>query len=744
MSHSYPPKPLAWIIAFTLGTTSLAVLAEGSTRLATVQVEGRHTDDPQAAPALTRQLSGETLEREGVYRLEDLQQLASGLDVASADAYDTRLTLRGIGDGGGSEINIGMPSSVGLFLDNVYLSRPGMLSNDLLDIERAEVLSGPQGTLHGFNTTGGAVDIRTRRPTFTPHGSVSQSFGQRGYTQSRGMLSGPLSETLAGRLNVSHTEKGGYVKNLYTGHELGGSRQDGLRGQLLWQPSDVFDLRLIADLNRATSYPVAVLDEAHPIGSTIPFLVRTRQVGATVVGGGHTVNQDAENDARVRQGGLSAEANWALPGGYNLRSVSAFRYFGFQPKATDTLDIPLYAGSGTDVHDRIWQQDLRLDSPKGEFFDYALGATYWGEHLNTFGHDHYGAGPAVTRYYGSTGNTGKFVQRWGQIDDDIFSLYGQGTWHLSDVFDVTAGLRASYEHKSGSFRRVNKSDFDSGELNQYHLLPAAMLGFRYLFQPNLQGYLTLAYGEKSGGMNISSGAAAKAGHDSLLLDPESTRGAELGLKSQWLDDRLHVDTAVFWSQVRDFQTTAYDLESQSSYLINAGTLRSRGLASTITLQPLPGWTLGFNGTLLDNRYQSFDNARCPAEISLAAKAPPSCDLSGKRVFRSPEVTYNLSSRYEWQTFAGLQAFVAGRWSYRTWAYGTVDDSAFTRIPGYGLLNLSTGLSGRQGDGTWKATLWANNVTNKRYYRTLNTGDYGTAYGVLGEPRTLGVTLGYGF
>lgn len=744
MSHLYHPKPLSWAIALTLGTASFAALAEEGTRLATVQVEGHQPSDPQAAPALTRQLSGETLEHEGVYRLEDLQQLASGLDVATVDAYDTRLTLRGIGDGGGSEINIGMPSSVGLFLDNVYLSRPGMLSNDLLDIERAEVLSGPQGTLHGFNTTGGAIDIRTRRPTFTREGAVSQSFGQRGYTQTRGMLSGPLGDTLAGRLNFSHTEKAGYIDNLHTGHELGGSRQDGLRGQLLWEPSDAFDLRLIADLNRATSYPVAVLDEAHPIGSTTPFLGRASQIGATVVGGGHQVNQDAENETYVRQGGLSAEANWTLLSGYRLRSVSAFRYFGFQPNNTDPLDVALYAGSGADVRDRIWQQDLRLDSPRGEFFDYALGATYWGENLDTYAHDYYGAGSEVTRYYGSAVNTGKLVKRWGQIDDDIFSLYGQGTWHLSEVFDVTAGLRASYEHKSGSFRRVNKNDFDSGELNQYHLLPAAMLGFSYFFQPNLQGYLTLAYGEKSGGMNVSSGAAAKAGYDSLLLDPESTRGAELGFKSQWLDDRLHVDAALFWSQVRNFQTTAYDLESQSSYLINAGTMRSRGLETNITLQPLPGWTLGFNGTLLDNRYQTFDNARCPAEISLAANAPATCDLSGKRVFRSPEVTYNLSSRYEWQTFAGLQAFVAGRWSYRTWAYGTVDNSAFTRIPGYGLLNLSTGLSGRQGDGTWNATLWANNVTDKRYYRTLNTGDYGTAYGVLGEPRTLGVTLGYSF
>lgn len=734
-------KHLPWLSALVLAPA--LTLAEPVT-LSTVQVEGERQADAQQPPASVRKLSGKTLEQQGVYRLEDLQQVASGLDVATVDAFDTRMTIRGVGDGGGSEINIGMPSSVGLFLDNVYLSRPGMLSNDLLDIESAEVMSGPQGTLRGFNTTGGAVDIHTRKPTFSPEGSIRQSLGQRGYTQTQGMFSGPLSETLAGRINVSHTEKGGYIKNEYSGHQLGGSNQDGARGQLLWVPSDDFSLRVIADYNKATSYPVQVLDAAHSINGSVPYITRTNLVGARVVGGGYRVNTDDENRAYVNQGGLSVEANWKLDGGYNLRSTTAYRYFGYQPNNTDGTDIKLYAGSGADVRDRVWSQEIRLDSPKGEFFDYALGAVYWGENLDTYAHDYYGSSAQVTQYYGNTSNTGKLVQRWGQIDDTMFSVFGQGTWHLSPKLDVTAGLRATYEKKSGSFRRVNKNDFDSGELNQYEVLPAAMLNATYYFTPTLQGYATLAYAEKSPGMNVSSGAAARAGFDSLLLEPESTRGAELGFKSQWLDQRLSIDAALFWSQVEQFQTTAYDLESQSSYLINAGTMRSRGLETNITLKPLDGLSLNFNGTLLDNKYLDFADGRCPAEITLAPNAPSSCNMNGERVFRSPKVTYNLTSRYEWQTFAALQAFAQARWSYRSWAYGSVDNSAFTRIPGYGLLNLSTGLSGKYADGTWSASLWANNLTDKRYYRSMSAGDYGSAFGVVGEPRTLGVTVGYDF
>lgn len=734
---------LALMISSASALADETVASPGDTQLQTVKVEAARTVDAQQPPASTRTLSGKTLEQQRIYRLQDLQQVASGLDIATVNSYDTRVTIRGVGDGGGSEINIGMPSSVGLFLDNVYLSRPGMLSNDLLDIDSANVFSGPQGTLFGYNTTGGAIDIHSRQPTFTPQGSVRQSLGSHGFTQTQGMLSGPLGDGWAGRINLSHTERGGTVENIETGHELGGSIQDGFRGQLLYKPDDDFSLRLIADYNQASNNPVLVLDSTHAINGVDTYRNRASALGADVVTGGRKVALDDESSAKVQQGGVSAEANWRLGDGYNLRSVTSFRYFGFKPKTADNLDVPLYSDSGADVHDRTWSQSLRLDSPRGEFFDYALGASYFGENLDTYAHDHYAA-VYPTIYYGNTTNTNKLVQRFGELNDQVFSLWAQGTWHLTDKFDVTAGARETYDQKSGSFRRVNKSDFDSGELHQYSRLPAAMVNFSYQLLPNVQTYLTVAYGEKAGGLNVSSGAAAKAGTGSLYIEPETTKGAELGFKSHWLDNRVTLDTAVFWSQVSKFQTTAYDLESQSSYLINAGTMRSRGVETTLGLKPLDGLSIDLNATVLDNKYLDFKNATCPPAISLAAGAPATCDETGQQVFRSPKLTYSLNTRYQWTALDNLQAFAAGRWSYRTWAFGTVDDSAFTRIPGYGLLGLSTGLSGKYGDGRWNASLWVNNALNKRYYVTMTAGDYGSAFGVLGDPRTLGVTLGYDF
>lgn len=728
--------------AETTGTVTSRTETDNTVHLKKVHVSASRPQVRQQTTLSTR-VDGKTLEQDRLYRFEDIAQEVSGVDIAETDALDTRITIRGIGDGGGSEINIGMPSSVGQFLDGVRLSRPGMLSNDLLDIDSINVLKGPQGTLYGFNTSAGAIDIRSRKPTFTPESSLEQSVGQRGYVQSKLMASGALTDTLAGRINLSHTEKGGYVDNVLNGNTLGGSRSDGVRGQLLWQPTDNLDVRFIGDYSDATSFPVMSLVDTHAVNGKDTFLTRAKQVGATVIKG-RDVALDDESKTHVTQGGTALSADLRLNSGYTLHSLSSWRYFRYLPQTADGLSIPLYANSGADTHDRIWEQRFWFDSPKGGIVDYTVGVDYWGENLDTFAHDHYYSGSTVTTWYGNTSNTGKYVQRFGELNDDAVSLYANSTWHLDEQLDLITGLRGTWEKKTGSFRRINKSDFDSGKLSQTNHLPAATASLNWYATPNITPYLTLAYAEKSGGLNVSSGAASKAGLDSLYIDPEKTRSVELGVKTHWLQRKVEWNTALFWSEVRDFQTTAYDEETLSSYLINAGKYRSRGIESQLAVYPTEGLSLALNGTLLDASYLDFENAKCPAEISLQPNAPATCDLSGKRVFSSPRLSWNARARYEWNTINNLQAFVSGQYSWRSWAYGTVDDSDYTRIPAYGVLNLSTGLSGKQDNHTWRVSLWLQNALNKSYYRVIKAGDYGSAYGQLADERLFGVTVGWDF
>ncbi|WP_442878735.1 TonB-dependent receptor [Brenneria sp. g21c3] len=686
----------------------------------------------QAQPQTTLAsiIDGKTLEEERLYRFEDLSQAVTGLDIETVDVMDTTVTIRGIGDGGESGTNIGMPGSVGVFLDGVYLSRPGMVSNDLLDIENIRVLKGAQGAAFGFNTTGGAIDIRTRKPTFTPEYSLEQSFGQRGYLQSKVMASGALSDHWAGRINLSRTERGGYVTNIENGHKLGGSTNNGIRGQLLYQPNDNFSLRITGDYSDATQRPVSVL-----LDSMESFRARAEQNGLKIVNG-RQVAIDDENIVRVAQGGGSVEANWKLKNGFSVNSLSSLRYFRVRPRTADNWSIPLYHDSGADVRDRVWSQSLWLDSPKGNKIDYSLGVDYWGENLDTTANTYYYDDSRVPIYVGN-GYRGINVQRFGTLDDTVYSLYGRGTWHATDTLDVIIGLRQTYEKKEGTFVRKNRATFDSGPLSQKNRLPSGMISVNWFAAPNITPYATLGYGEKSGGLNVSSGAARQLGIDSLYVDPEKTRSAELGVKTHWLQRKVEWNTALFWSVVEDFQNNAYDEETDTSYLINAGKFRSRGGESQLTLRPLDGLSISLAGTLLDARYLNFPNARCPAEITATT-----CDMSGQRVFKSPKLSYNARVRYQWDTPNNLQASVSGQWSWRSWAYGTLDDSEYSRIPSYGVLNLSTGLSGKQGDNRWNVSLWVKNALDKTYYRSVR-GSSATS-GVLGEPRMFGVTVGYDF
>jgi iron complex outermembrane receptor protein len=169
-----------------------------------------------------------------------------------------------------------------------------MLSNDLLDIDSVNVLKGPQGTLYGFNTSAGAIDIRTRKPTFAPEYSLEQSVGQRGYVQSKLMASGALTDTLAGRINLSHTEKGGYVDNVLTGNKLSGNRSNGVRGQLLWQPTDNLDMRFIGDYSETPALVMSLVDTMRWNGKDT-FLSRASQVGATVIKGRKVALDDESN-----------------------------------------------------------------------------------------------------------------------------------------------------------------------------------------------------------------------------------------------------------------------------------------------------------------------------------------------------------------------------------------------------------------------------------------------------------------
>jgi iron complex outermembrane receptor protein len=307
--------------------------------------------------------------------------------------------------------------------------------------------------------------------------------------------------------------------------------------------------------------------------------------------------------------------------------------------------------------------------------------------------------------------------------------------------DVTAGVRLNHDERGGSFIRYNRQPFNSGYLETTNNLPSGTVVASWRAAPGLSSYAALSYGEKSGGLNISSGAAAQAGLDSLIIKPERATSGELGIKADFDNKRLNIKADLFATQVRDFQTQGYDAVDQQVYLLNAGAYISRGAEATVHWAPNRSWQFDAAAVFNDTYYTDYDQARCPPEILLGAKPPKSCSLNGQRVFNAPRVTANVGARYEWTT-GGLKNFVSGRYAWRSWMYGTVDDSQFSRVDGYGLAAFAAGTSGKTERGEWNASIWLNNAFDRTYYKRLVNNEYGSVTGYLGDPRTLGVTLGY--
>ncbi|MFJ2528252.1 TonB-dependent receptor [Pseudomonas helmanticensis] len=737
--------------------------AANSSLLETVTVTTRRREESsQDVPTPMSVVSGQNLETQRVYRIQDLQQLVPSVNVAYMHARQSSVSIRGLGNNPASD---GLEGSVGLYIDNVYLGRPGMAVFDLMDIEQLEVLRGPQGTLFGKNTTAGVINISTRAPTFTPERSIETSVGEDGYFQTKGTISGPLNDQLAGRFSAYRTRSDGDIKNEYDGHDLNGGSRDGFRAQLLFKPNEDFNLRWIGDYNEEdSSAGTRVLYNTGPtINGVNLYQARANAAGATLVNGSHRkVNLDNDQHVTVHQGGTSVEANWLLPSDFTLTSISSYRFWNFTPRNDDGLNVPASYNAGVSVEDKQYSQEFRLASPKGEFFDYVVGAYYFGSDLDNKSFAYYGpqadiwngTAPGALANVTSVGN--------GHIKTDSFALFAQGTWHLTERLDFTAGVRGTYEEKSAwvtrdaplggaavtgaaaTARRGRAGAYDSGDLNQYSSSPSGLLNLSYRITDDVLGYATLSHGEKSGGVNLAVGSAPVAGADSLLIGTERANNAELGFKSTLWDHRLQLNANVFWTQVNAYQTNAYDAENRVQYLTNAGSVRSRGVEFESTVIPLRGLTLNINGSYNDVSYLSYKDAPCPPEVSQAPGAPASCDLSGHQVVGASKWIGNANGEYKWNLDNGFEPYVTASYAFRSKAVGTVEDSDYGQIPSYAVVNFSTGLRGDFNQGQWDVSLWLKNAFDKTYYTTLWTGGNGGYEGLLGTPRTLGVTGRYDF
>ena len=729
--------------------------ADGGIGLETVVVTARRREENvQSVPIAVTAVSGADLEASGTSQIQQLAFEAPGLVVVTPNPRQTSFAIRGLGNNPAAN---GLSASVGLYVDGIYLDRPGMANFDLLDVDHVEVLRGPQGTLFGKNTTAGAVSFNTQAPDFTYGAKGVVSLGDLGLNQIQASATGPITDTLAFRLTAYDTNRDGYVRDIYTGQDLDSLHRQGLRGQLLWKPADDISWRLIGEYGHENdSASAAILYSKGPGSSANPKFVSYDQWAANL----HitplwdpnalTSTENGFQQQTTRQYSVTSLADWDL-GSVTLNSVTGWRRWAFVPHNDfdwASVDVIRQQGSADTVQQ--FSQELRVTSPTGGAFDYVAGAYYFWRELASTATTSYGS--QYSQGLGAVGNAALnngTTNTFTKLDNNSYALFAQGTWHFDPLWDLTVGARETYELAKGSINRVAFTGGTGtppatvapyfGTVANANWTPSGLATLSYKPADGILAYGTISYGAKAGGFNptvpqTTTGVILPT--STLKVRPEKAENAELGVKSELLDNRLILNVDAYWTNVYGYQantTVSNSTGALQSTITNVGAVRSRGLEGELTALPFPDLKLNASVAFNDATYRSFVNA--PVVQGSTATVQ---NLSGRPVAFSPRWSLDLGATYTRTLTAEFDGYVSADLGFKSSVFGYIDDSPYSRIGGYGVVGLRAGLV----HGNYDLSVWARNLGDARYQYMVITASTGSGgyVAIPAEPRIVGVTL----
>jgi len=733
----------------------------------------RRAESAQNVPIALTALTGPQVSAPGAIGLTQVAQLAPSLQLTATNPRQTNINIRGLG-ATPAFASLGLEYGVGVYVDQVYYSRPAQSAFDLYDLERVEVLRGPQGTLFGKNTTAGAINITSEEPSFTPAMRGEISVGNYRSIQARATGTAPITDTLAVRLTITDTTRDrGFQRNMITGNRVHDLHSFGARGQILFKPNDSFKLRLIgdySDLNQdCCSGVTTTIRTTRVDGSALPnnFLQRVARFGyqpLPIDPWSRRIETNRPFFVHLKTYGATGIADWDL-GPATLTSVTGWRKLDYSPATDgDVTGLDIFVNAGIHEKQEQFSQELRLASNGTKRLDYVVGVYYFWQRIDDriftiYGRDAAlwilgpapgGTGPSIG---GQAALNGLFADGTASARTRSYAGFGELTWHVADTIDVTGGLRYTHEKKDGFFGQIQRGPA---------LTPAEIaLGaqaFRNAFAPNIptytaettennlsgrgtvawhitpsvMAYATYARGFKSGGLNLNATTAPR------VIAPEKVQMIEAGVKTQFLDRRLTLNLAAFTERVRNYQSQQFDTAvAQTAYIANVGTVRSRGVELDASLRPVRGLNLFASASYTDASYRSFRNAPCPVEY-LGLQTV--CDLSGRRLPGVSRYSFSVGGEYAADVGSEHQLYVNGDYSYRSSFYTTYNLAADSLAKGYGLTNLRVGL--REDGGRWDVSLFARNLFDTHYISIINPSAFNTGQStaILGDPRTYGATL----
>ncbi|MGH8236785.1 MAG: TonB-dependent receptor [Steroidobacteraceae bacterium] len=728
-----------------------------------VVVSAQKRSEPvQDVPIAVTAFTDEAIAQLGLATVEDVAALVPNLQIKSLFGFtNPTIFLRGVGF---NDFNGNAVSAVGLYLDEVYLGPPAIQLFQFYDLERLEVLKGPQGTLYGRNTTGGLINIISRRPTDEYRANAEVRYGRFDEVRVEAGVGGPLiANRLGTRIAGFYQSRDGYVHNRVTGNELNGEEAWGTRLILDAQPSDELAVLFNVSYGESTGdarvfqerglFPAdpAFADPATGLGLCLPQFFNTPSctdgLGYSDTDGDiFAGDYDMEGEERVDALLASARVDWNL-GRATLTSVTGW-IDTKRDTAEDTDSSPAQLlDSFFRFDDRQFTQELRLASNDGGALKWMVGAFYLDDEIEShssfdfqralrplvaagaFPPDLCPANPAGTciPIFVFTGSY-PYLQK-----TQSSALFSQLDFPLTTTLSATLGLRYTDEDKSIDYRSFADDEAFVFVDARRELKTSDVSGRVSLqWQPveDLLLYVSGNRGFKSGGFNA---AFAQSASDLDPFGEETLDAYEVGTKYDFLNRTARLNTAAFYYDYRDLQVFTFvnrGNDRPDFVIENAADARIYGAEADLTVHPVAGLTTLLSVGFLDTEYVRFQSVA------------PEGDLSGNRLPATPKWTLSGLLRYETGLTPTTSIYGQIDASYRTRAFFETRNIERLSQDAYALTNLRLGV--RSGD-RWDLALWVDNVLDKKY--ALDATDL-SAFGFdqvnQAEPRTYGVSVSYAY
>jgi iron complex outermembrane receptor protein len=679
-------------------------------------------------------LSGESLAAKSITYVNDLQNATPSLQAEPAfGSGQPNFRIRGVGF---SDYTSNNASPVGVSIDDVAYALPIQTQGQLFDIDRVEVLRGPQGTLYGRNTTGGEINFVSNRPTADTHAGFTAEYGSHNEFNGEGYVSGTIAEGLLGRLSIATEQGGAWQRNRDTGQSLGNKNSVALRGQLEWNPAEAFNFRLNLHLsedksdetglhllqpytpyNAGAGGPVIAGDSSRYVTGWSLDPAFAKIVG---IGGNSKPGVDNSNN------GVDLTANIDF-GGAKLTSISAYNkmirreYSDWD--ATQYHDSDEYFRSDLNV----FSQEVRIASTGSGPLGWVGGVFYSDQNLEE---------KFYSDFTDAAGIGGIVLTKYDQ-NANSFGEFGQLNYQFNSSLKGTLGVREDHETRelvnlNTGFLTGPPIPSFTGTLNPPSItsnLPSGKAELDYTPTDKTLIYWSISRGVKSGGFtahNTTTAASADA------FEPEKLTAYEVGVKSD-VTENLRVDAAVFYYRYKDQQILGkvFDFGSNSyiGRFVNADS-RISGGEIELEWRPLAGLSVS----------QYFGFAEGYYTGTLLNSSTPAVDYDGQPE-SFPKVSYGGDLSYGWNV-GGYKVTAESNYSFHdTYSQFYLLGSNDFTIPKYWLANANLSLSPRSG-APWTFTVWGRNIFDKGYDTTRNFFLPGTEVAQAGEPATFGIRVSY--